>query len=95
VLSTPQFPHAVLSFGPIGSRHGGTLTIDAPRTSADRRYVASVRIDGRPVRRPWLTRAAVARGGRLAFSVSAHPTRWGTAPSAAPPSVLRIRTELG
>ena len=91
VLSTPQFPHAVLSLGTIGSRQGGTLTIDAARTSADRRYVASVRIDGRPVRRPWLTRAAVARGGRLAFKVSAHPTRWGTAPAAAPPSIVRSR----
>ncbi len=91
VLSTPQFPHAVLSLGAIGSRQGGTLSIDAPRASATRRYVASARIDGRPVRRAWLTRAAIARGGRLAFDVSAHPTRWGTAPSAGPPSVVRTR----
>jgi predicted alpha-1,2-mannosidase len=91
VLSTPQFPHAVLSLGTIGARQGGTLTIDAPGTSAARPYVASARIDGRAVRRTWLTRAAVARGGRLAFTVSAHPTRWGTAPSAAPPSVARSR----
>jgi predicted alpha-1,2-mannosidase len=88
VLSTPQFPHAVLSLGAIGPRQGGTLSIDAPGTSADRRYVASARIDGRPIRRSWLTRAAIAHGGRLAFTVSAHPTRWGTATSAAPPSVV-------
>jgi predicted alpha-1,2-mannosidase len=91
VLSTPQFPHAVLSLGSIGSRQGGTLGIDAPGTSATRRYVASASIDGRPIRRTWLTRAAVARGGKLAFSVSARPTRWGTAASAAPPSVVRSR----
>jgi predicted alpha-1,2-mannosidase len=87
VLSTPQFPHARLTLGAIGSRQGGTLTIDAPRTSADRRYIAAARIDGRPITRTWLTRAAVARGGRLAFAVSKGPTRWGTARSAAPPSV--------
>ena len=32
VLSTPQFPHAELKLGAIGSRQGGTLTIDAPGT---------------------------------------------------------------
>jgi predicted alpha-1,2-mannosidase len=91
VLSTPQFPHARLSLGAIGSRQGGTLTIDAPHTSNDRRYIATAHIDGRPIERTWLTRASVAHGGRLAFTVSTHPTRWGTAPSAAPPSVVRTR----
>jgi predicted alpha-1,2-mannosidase len=88
VLSTPQFPHAVVSLGAIGSRQGGTLSIDAPGADVPgARYVASASIDGRPIHRTWLTRAAVAHGGRLAFALSPHPTRWGTAPSAAPPSV--------
>ena len=91
VLSTPQFPHAQLTLGTIGSRQGGTLTIDAPHTSADRRYITTVHIDGRPINRTWLARAAIAGGGRLAFTTSTHPTRWGTAPSAAPPSVIRSR----
>jgi predicted alpha-1,2-mannosidase len=91
VLSTPQFPHAVVSLGAIGARQGGTLSIDAPGTSADRRFIASARIDGRPIRRTWLTRAAIARGGRLAFKLSARPTRWGTATRTAPPSVARSR----
>jgi predicted alpha-1,2-mannosidase len=91
VLSTPQFPHAQLSLGAIGSRQGGTLTIDAPRTTADRRYIATAHIDGRPIKRPWLTRAAVAHGGRLRFTTSTHRTRWGTARSATPPSVIRTR----
>ena len=82
VLSTPQFARAVVSLG-----NGGTLTIDAPGTSAARRYVASASIDGRPIRRAWLTRAPIARGGSLRFAVSARPTRWGT--SLAPPSVTR------
>jgi predicted alpha-1,2-mannosidase len=89
VVSTPQFPHATVSLGAIGARQGGTLTIDAPGTSATRRYVASASIGGRPIRRTWLTRAAIARGGRLAFNVSPRPTRWGMAPGAAPPSVVR------
>ena len=82
VLSTPQFARAVVSLG-----NGGTLTIDAPGTSPARRYVASASIGGRPIRRAWLTRAAIARGGSLRFAVSARPTRWGT--GLAPPSVTR------
>ena len=91
VLSTPQFPHAEVTLGRIGSSQGGTLTIDAPGTSPARRYVAAASIDGRAIRRTWLTRAAVARGRHLTFKVSTRPTRWGTQPSAAPPSVARSR----
>jgi predicted alpha-1,2-mannosidase len=88
-LTTPQFPHAVVQIGRVGERQGGTLTIDAPGVSDARRYTAAATIDGRPIRRSWLTRAAVARGGRLHFDVSAHPTRWATGAGAAPPSILR------
>jgi putative alpha-1,2-mannosidase len=91
VVSTPQFPHAVVSLGAIGSSQGGTLRIDAPGSSAGRRFIASARIDGRPIRRTWLPRAALAHGARIAYRLSDRPTRWGTAPAAAPPSVARRR----
>ena len=41
VVSTPQFPHAELKLGAVGSRQGGTLTIDAPGTTAARRFIAA------------------------------------------------------
>jgi predicted alpha-1,2-mannosidase len=85
-LTTPQFPRAVVRIGAIGGRQGGQLEIDAPGVSDANRYTASATIDGRPIRRTWLTRAAIAHGGRLAFSVSEQPTAWGTGPGAAPPS---------
>ncbi len=91
VLDTPQFPHAVVTLGRIGSSQGGTLTIDAPGTSPAQRYIAAASIDGRAIRRTWLTRAAVARGRHLTFKVSTRPTRWGTQPWAAPPSIARSR----
>jgi putative alpha-1,2-mannosidase len=84
VLTTPQFPRAVVRTGA-----GRTLTIDGPGTNGAKRYPASVSLDGRAVRRTWLARAAVAEGGRLTFAVSARPTRWGTGPGAAPPSIGR------
>ena len=87
VLSTPQFPHAVVSRGATGK----TLRIDASSTSDTQRYIATARLNGSPVRRTWLPRDAIARGGRLEYEVSARPTRWGTGGSAAPPSVARGR----
>lgn len=88
-LTTPQFPHAVVRVGAVRGRQGGALTIDAPRTTDSKRYTASVTLDGRAVRRTWLTRAAVVHGGHLVFAVSHRPTRWGTGSAAAPPSIAR------
>jgi predicted alpha-1,2-mannosidase len=82
-LTTPQFPYATVRLP-----GGRTLTIDAPGVSDARRYVRAVAIGGRPVRRAWLTRAAVLAGGRLAFEVAGRPTRWATR-ATPPPSLLR------
>ena len=70
----------------IGARK---LAIDAPGSTQVRRYVKSASISGRPITRSWVTRAAIVQGGRLQYALSTRPTRWATAPSAAPPSVAR------
>jgi putative alpha-1,2-mannosidase len=77
--------------GPCAAARRGALTIDAPRTTDSKRYTASVTLDGRAVRRTWLTRAAVVHGGHLVFAVSPRPTRWGTGSAAAPPSIAAWR----
>lgn len=53
------------------------LRILAP--GAPERYVAGLEIDGHATNRPWLDGAAVLRGGRLRFQLSARPTAWGEA----------------
>lgn len=90
-LTTPQFPHAEVRVGPSGDGRGGTLAIDAPGTGDARHYTAAVTIDGRSVRRPWIIRRELVGGGRLAFTVSARPTRWGTEDGAEPPSIVHDR----
>lgn len=56
---------------------GRELTVVAHGNSAAARYIRAVRLNGRPVDRPFLTHEQLARGGRLEFFMSESPTRWG------------------
>ncbi|MEU1404880.1 GH92 family glycosyl hydrolase [Streptomyces sp. NPDC005728] len=83
-LSTPVFDRVDLTldrrFWP-----GGQLTVTAPGTSASDRYVQSVRTDGTPHTRTYLTTDALRSVRSLAFTVGPRPSEWGTSPQAAPP----------
>lgn len=51
------------------------------------RYIEGLRIDGRRHSMPWITYCSLAGGARLSFRLGRRPNRrWGSAPSAAPPS---------
>jgi predicted alpha-1,2-mannosidase len=50
-------------------------------------YIDGLRMNGHRYSRAWTTWCALARGGRLAFRLSPHPSRrWGSSAAAAPPS---------
>ncbi|WP_309116880.1 GH92 family glycosyl hydrolase [Saccharothrix sp.] len=87
-LSSPQFPAATVHTG-----HGRSLKITAPGASDANRYVRSVSLNGRDVRRTWLDWDDVARGGTLAHRLSTEPSSWGTGRGAEPPSVNRARPD--
>jgi predicted alpha-1,2-mannosidase len=80
-VGSPLFPHTTLRTG------RGTVTIDAPGARADRPFVQSMTLGGRPWTRPWLRFWQIARGGRLEFSLGDKPNvSWGAAVGDAPPS---------
>ncbi|MGD3109157.1 GH92 family glycosyl hydrolase [Streptomyces sp. YGL11-2] len=85
-LSTPVFDRVDLT---LDRRYfpAGHFTVTAPGTSATDRYIRSVRLDGTPHDRTYLTTADLRAGRELAFSVGAQPSRWGTGDRAAPPPV--------
>ncbi|MYT34267.1 GH92 family glycosyl hydrolase [Streptomyces sp. MspMP-M5] len=85
-LSTPVFDRVELA---LDRRYfpAGRFTIEAPGTSSARRYIRSVRLDGVPRDRTYLTTAELRAGRELAFSVGPEPSRWGTGERAAPPPV--------
>lgn len=68
--------------------NGKTFTIEAKGLGTDHPYVGSVRLNGKPLDRVWISHAEILRGGTLTFVMSAKPNRaWGTAPAARPYSM--------
>ncbi|MFD8807752.1 GH92 family glycosyl hydrolase, partial [Streptomyces sp. NPDC059597] len=86
-LSTPVFDRVDLT---LDRRYWpkGALTVTAPGTTADARYVQGVRTDGTAHQRTWLSTRSLRSLRTLAFTVGPRPSGWGTKPGAAPP-VLR------
>ncbi|MFJ3230749.1 GH92 family glycosyl hydrolase [Streptomyces sp. NPDC086787] len=83
-LTTPVFDRVDLT---LDRRYwpGGRLTVTAPGTSAADRYVQSVRTDGAPYGRTFVTTGELRRTRSLDFRVGSRPSAWGTAPGSAPP----------
>ncbi|MFD8297043.1 GH92 family glycosyl hydrolase [Streptomyces bauhiniae] len=85
-LSTPVFDRVDLTLDRRYYPHGA-LTITAPGTSADTRYVQSARLDGAAYGRTYLTTGALRTHRSLSFTVGAAPSSWGTGADAGPPAL--------
>ncbi|MFF0597521.1 GH92 family glycosyl hydrolase [Streptomyces antibioticus] len=83
-LSTPVFERVDLR---LDRRYypRGKLTVTAPGTSGDRRYIGSARVDGAPYGRTYLTTDTLRHLRSLDFTVGTVPSAWGTSPEDAPP----------
>ncbi len=81
-LSSPQFSSVRIRVG-----KDRAFTITAPGASDANRYVRKVALNGKDVRKTWLDWDAVARGGRLGYTLGTTPSSWGTGKGDAPPSV--------
>ncbi|MFD8258146.1 GH92 family glycosyl hydrolase [Streptomyces griseoluteus] len=85
-LSTPVFDRVDLTLDRRYYPHGA-LTITAPGTSADTRYMQSARLDGTAYGRTYLTTGALRTHRSLSFTLGATPSSWGTGADAAPPAL--------
>ncbi|MEU4111303.1 GH92 family glycosyl hydrolase [Streptomyces sp. NPDC027717] len=85
-LSTPVFDRVDLTLDRRYYPHGA-LTITAPGTSADARYVRSARLDGVAYGRTYLTTGALRAHRSLSFTVGTEPSSWGTGPADGPPAL--------
>lgn len=72
IVGTPLFPRAELRVP------GGTFTIEAENAGADRPYVQSVSLNGKPLAKPSFRHADVKAGGTLRFVMGEKPSDWGT-----------------
>jgi predicted alpha-1,2-mannosidase len=85
VLGSPLFDRAEVRLG-----QGRTLRVVARGNAPDAPYVQSVRWNGKPWTRNWISHADLAKGGELEFVMGARPSRFGTAKADRPPSFGRI-----
>jgi predicted alpha-1,2-mannosidase len=79
VIGSPLVQKAVIK---LDSRYypGGTFTVIAPKCSKQFCYVQSARLNGMPLKHPWITRDDIANGGTLELDMGILPNKtWGTA----------------
>ena len=70
VLGAPCLPYAKVTLD-----NGHTLEMKAPGLSARNRYVKSVKLNGKPVDRLYLTHAELLEGGTLVFEMAPKPNK--------------------
>ncbi|KRC78189.1 GH92 family glycosyl hydrolase [Sphingomonas sp. Root241] len=85
VFGSPLFDRAEVRLG-----RGKTLRVVARGNAPDAPYVQSVRWNGKPWTRNWISHADLAKGGELEFEMGRAPSRFGTAKADRPPSFGRI-----
>jgi predicted alpha-1,2-mannosidase len=75
VFGSPLFDRAQLQVAP-----GRELTIEARNNAPDHPYIQSVRWNGRPYSKVWISHAELAKGGHLVFELGPEPNlAYGTA----------------
>jgi len=79
-IGSPVFSKATIR---LGDRK--TIVLNAPATSSDARYIASAKLDGRPLEQAWFRHAAIKDGAIFDFEMVSTPTTWGRATR--PPSL--------
>lgn len=81
VFNGPGFPYASIKL-PSGKK----IAINAPGASATKFYVQNLKINGRPYNQLSVPFSTLAKGATLDWTLGSKPSKWGTGPSAAPPS---------
>lgn len=74
VIGSPLVEEAVIR---LDSKYypGGTFTIVAHNASRQNCYVQSARLNGQPLRHPWITHAEIAAGGTLELEMNLLPNK--------------------
>jgi putative alpha-1,2-mannosidase len=85
VLGVPSFRKATIH---LSNEHA--LTVVAEKLSPRCPYVEAVLLNGKPLKRVYLTHKEILEGGTLEFKMSPKSdSKWGTELNAAPPSISR------
>lgn len=82
-IGSPIFAKSAIRMG-----NGKTFTTIANHVSAQKKYIQSASLNGKPLNRPWFRHADIKDGGTLVLEMGDTPNRqWGSAPEDAPSSM--------
>jgi len=87
-IGSPVVSQAVLH---LDSKYfpGRTFTVIAKNNSPENIYIQSATLNGKPLNRPWISRAEVTAGGTLKLKMGAKPNPdWGSALESRPPATM-------
>jgi predicted alpha-1,2-mannosidase len=85
-IASPVFSKVTIQL-----KNGKTFTIDAPGSSRDKKYVQSVRWNGKPLDRLWISHKDITSGGVLELQMSELPNKTlGAGPTTLPPASMSI-----
>jgi predicted alpha-1,2-mannosidase len=88
-VGSPIFDKATIHL-----KNGKSLVIVALNNSRDKKYVQSIRLNGRPLNQVWFRHADIAAGGTLELSMGDTPnTTLGADKSAFPPDSITVKPE--
>ncbi|WP_329362115.1 GH92 family glycosyl hydrolase [Streptomyces sp. NBC_00669] len=76
-IGSPLFTKATIHLD-----NGKTITVNAPKNSRSNVYVQSLKVNGKPYNKVYLTQDQLSKGAVLDFTMGAKPSTWGTGSSA-------------
>ena len=85
VIGTPTFREMTLHLS-----SGKDLVIKAPEVSEENVYVQSVKIDGVPYEKSWISVGDIMKGGEILFEMGPSPSDWGSAPDCRPIAQISV-----
>ena len=83
ILSAPTFPEVEFRL-----ENGKTFVISAPGVSPEKRYVKSVRLNGKDYTANYISHKDIISGGMMEFEMTDTPTGWGTDIKDCPPNLM-------
>jgi predicted alpha-1,2-mannosidase len=83
IIGTPLFPKATINL-----ESGKHFTVIANFISENNTYIASAKLNGKPLDRTYIWHEEIMKGGVLEFEMTSTPSDWGTNDSAIPVSEI-------
>ncbi len=73
IIGTPLFERAIINL-----EDGKKFEIEAENLSEDNKYIASAKLNGKPLNSSFINHSEIMAGGKLVFKMTNKPSKWAT-----------------